>query len=432
MYTATTNLVASGLGADGDQESTRGTSKFFCSALQLSGFVGVALGGILFGFAAPLLRSIIGNNNIDAEVFSAALTYVRIRALGMPAAAVIGTSQAACVGMRDLKSPLYVLLAAAVINGLGDFCLVRNANPFLGGCAGAAWATVFSQYAAVSLFVRWLRHRPKDRPPPQYRLQKMIAGHLNRRSTRGFLRGHFRARDFLAPPDPENASAFAPYVIPVTSTQFGRISSYVAMSHVIASSLGTTNMAAHQVIISIWFCLYPAAESLSQAAQSFVPAIFEAEPSPIRTAALRQTLMNFWKAGLVMSAGLCGAVSIIPFLGGFFTADPLVISLVRTVVPLLLVIFSTLGLFTSSEGVLLGQKDLGFLGKSYAIFFFVVPYFMLRLKREVLSGTSRVNLRSVWAVFTGYQLFRTSLWMVRGIVLQRRTHAQLLDNEKKS
>ena len=55
----------------------------------------------------------------------------------MPAAAVIGTSQAACVGMRDLKSPLYVPLAAAIINGLGDFFLVRNANPIIGGCAGA-------------------------------------------------------------------------------------------------------------------------------------------------------------------------------------------------------------------------------------------------------------------------------------------------------
>lgn len=100
MYTATTNLVASAQAKDDGVEGTPRTSHNFIAALQLSGFVGAALGTVLFAFAIPILRTIIGNDAIDPDIFSAALKYVRTRALGVPAAAIIGSSQAACLGMR--------------------------------------------------------------------------------------------------------------------------------------------------------------------------------------------------------------------------------------------------------------------------------------------------------------------------------------------
>ena len=315
--------------------------------------------------------------------------------------------------MQDIKSPLYVLLAAAVVNFVGDVTLVGSSHPLLGGAAGAAWATVFSQYAAVFFFVQWLCHCGDEK----------VTSRLDKYSTHGFLQGKFRGRDFLRPPSREKVVAdFTPYLVPVTSTQVGRVSSYVAMSHVISSSLGTVSMAAQQVILSLWNCLYPVGESLSLTAQSFVPSIVERKASKARASALSQTLKNFWKAGAIFGAALAGAVVCIPLLNPFFTADPAVIALVNSVVPLLLVIFSTLGIFTASEGILLGQKDLGFLGKSYTSFFFVVPYLMLRVKRMAQSGTVQVSLRSVWTVFTAYQLFRTCLWVLRTLQLQKRTN----------
>lgn len=314
--------------------------------------------------------------------------------------------------MQDIKSPLYVLLAAAVVNFVGDMTLVGSSHPLLGGAAGAAWATVFSQYAAVAFFVQWLCHGEK----------KTQSSRLAKYSTHGFLQGKFRGRDFLRPPSREKVADFTPYLVPVTSTQVGRVSSYVAMSHVISSSLGTVSMAAQQVILSLWNCLYPVGESLSLTAQSFVPSIVERKASKARAAALSQTLKNFWKAGAIFGTVLSGAVLCIPLLNQFFTADPAVIALVNSVVPLLLIIFSTLGIFTASEGILLGQKDLGFLGKSYTSFFFVVPYLMLRVKRMAQSGAAHINLRSVWTIFTAYQLFRTCLWVLRTCQLQNRTN----------
>jgi len=53
---------------------------------------------------------------VDPTLLEPAMQYVRIRALAMPAAAMLGSAQTACLGMRDVKSPLYVTLVAAVVN----------------------------------------------------------------------------------------------------------------------------------------------------------------------------------------------------------------------------------------------------------------------------------------------------------------------------
>ena len=161
MYTGATNLIAAAKEHDEGVPGAPQTSRTLIGVLQLSTFVGLGLGAVLLAAARPLLRTIIGNDSISPAVFDAALKYVRIRALGMPAAAMIGSAQAACLGMQDIKSPLYVLLAAAVVNFCGDVIFVGSSHPWIGGAAGAAWATVFSQYAAVSLFVHWMCHKAR-------------------------------------------------------------------------------------------------------------------------------------------------------------------------------------------------------------------------------------------------------------------------------
>jgi Na+-driven multidrug efflux pump len=441
LYTGTTNLIAASQEKDKSGSTKSRTADIFISALQLSGFVGAALGAILLTLSVPILKAIIGNNSIDPNIFSASLKYVRIRALGMPAAAFIGTAQAACLGMRDSKSPLYVLFAAAVVNFLGDICLVGNSNAWIGGAAGAAWATVVSQYAAVFFFVRLLCHdRPAESKADVTNIETTVNRFFPKKSsndtieeqnspskteasrTKGFLKGKFRASVVFHLPSRDSISGFIPYIVPVTCTQVGRVSSYVSMSHVISSTLGTTSMAAQQVIISSWNCLYPVGESLSLTAQSFLPSIVERPMTgKNRASLLKKTLMNFWKSGLIFGSGLFATALCLPRLNPLLTSDPTVMASVNSVVPLLLVIYSTIGIFTSSEGMLLGQKDLGFLGKSYTSFFFIVPYFMLRLKRAALNaGSKTVNLKSVWTVFTCYQVFRTIMWALRALYLVQR------------
>lgn len=368
---------------------------------------------------------------------------------------------------------------------------VANSNPWIGGAAGAAWATVFSQYAAVAIFVRWLctSIKPKNKPEnetPTVNLSQAIleltgkpksagagrrkrfrdalrsfrnptfssqdnkgetvirgGGRLSMQlpkavksvtekkqndeegfSVRGFLAKRFRGRDLLKFPNKDTVKEVGEYVVPVTCTQVGRVSGYVAMSHVVTSSLGIISMAAQQVIVSLFYCLCPVADSLSLTAQSFVPAIQEKKASVERSKALKETAVNFAKAGAIFGGFMAVAVSCIPLLSGFFTSDIYVSSLVNMVAPLLICIFAVHGIVCSMEGILLGRKDLSFLGKMYAAYFAFVPYFMLRVKRAALSGTHNVNLTSVWKVFLSYQLFRCVVWLARVGLLQRRTHRE--------
>ncbi len=397
MYTATTNLVAGARGEESSSEEKPKTKKMLINALQMSGYVGTILGSVLIAFGPALLRSIIGNDNIDPNVFAAALRYVRIRALGMPAAVIIGSAQSACIGMQDIKSPMYVLVAAALVNFIGDVIFVPQKSALIGGAAGAAWATVFSQYAALAMFIKWLTSKPEKKEQPlnltnaileltghskegksrrkKFRraLQKLSLttgnhndGAINETqknvgmkvqvvskpekefTIRGFLAGC--RQDLLKPPTLENAKVFWPYFLPVTATQCGRVSAFVSMIHVVSSALGTMSLAANQVILSIFYCLCPICDSLNLTAQSFVPVIAQRKSTLHRAKALRELTNNFLKTGLFMGAVTVGVVNCIPLVSKFFTSDASVIALVNTLVPVLAGTFSVHGIMCAMEG----------------------------------------------------------------------------------
>ena len=520
MYTAATNLIAGAREADKSNVEDGGlgevdgrvdkvgkvgrsrTARTLLASLQLALYVGIGFGLILGTFSRQLLRALIGDAaTMDPAVFAAANRYVQIRSLGMPAAVAVGTAQSACLGLQDMKSPLYVLLAAALVNACGDALLVGNQNIWIGGCSGAAWATVLSQYAALGLFVAWLRTKPRQsrenngtEPPNSKepakgieeevkmvdisdailelttgseegrprrrrfrrtvrdmlskddrlsgwteRLNKKMKIDASRASSsrspssappsRGVLANQFRFLDLFRLPPLAVAKEFWPFVIPVTTTAIGRISGYLAMSHVASSALGVVDMAAQAVIFSFFCCLTPICDSLNLTAQSFVPAIYEKRPSRARADALRQTLRNFSKVGGLFGAVLVAMVATIPVLSQYFTADLAVRSAVNRAIPGLSLFFALSGLVCVGEGMLLGQKDLKFLGNAYGAYFFAVPYFLLRLKKRALMGLQDVGVGTMWRTFSIYQAIRCCIWFARMLQLQRRTDRQISEED---
>jgi Na+-driven multidrug efflux pump len=427
LFTGTTHMVAVAQEADRGVEGKPETAKAFRGALQLSVMVGAGVGSFLLLFARPLLKGIIGNEAIDPEVFGAAMKYVRIRSLGMPAAAAIGTAQAACLGMQDIRSPLYVILVAAGVNLVMDLLLVGRSQLWIGGAAGAAWATMFSQYIAMGLFFKWLCQKPEPSNSdfrsrnPLTRLASIPLPTLGKKTeTRGFLANRLHWKDFLEKPDTSTTEAFKPYAVPITVTEVGRCSAYVALGHTVSSSFGTISMAANQIVTSIFYTLIPIADCLCLTAQSFLPGIVARKPSPERARAIRGLTQSLLKVAGLLGVFLAGTVACIPFALQLFTTDPAVMILVRQIIPVLFIIFSLHGVFCGSEGILLGQRDLKFLERMYAAYFVVVPYLMLQVKKAAKTGAD-VGLSSVWNIFLGYQLFRIAAWVARVAWLQRRT-----------
>jgi len=422
--------VAASAAADRGKTEKHRTVDTLVGALQLSLIVGCALGIIMYVFAQTFLTTIMGTTieNADVAVMEPALEYVKIRALAMPAAAILGSVQTACLGMQDVKSPLYATILASIVNLIANIILVPASKVATtsatwswltkSGAASAAWGTVLAQYVTLFASIYWFCGSSKRTTN-------------NPTFTRGFLAGKFAMRDFLRLPDKSVAKGFVQYFIPVTTTQVGRCSASATLDHVVTSSMGTVNMAANQIITSVFYGLIPLADSLSLAAQSFVPVLAQRNNSPEKARLLMDLQRNFLKA-----AGLCGAtlstvMALMPFGSRLFTSDPDVIKTIISILPIHFVISSMHGIFCGSEGMLLGYKDLGFLSRMYGVFTLVIPYLLLRIKRAALAGSSDVSLASVWQVFLGLQITRVCLMAGRVWWLQAHSDQPLTKRKDK-
>jgi len=148
LSVATTDLVArSGCGAEpggGDACEVDAAARAATTGLVLAAAFGVGVGASLWAGAGPLCAAYSGN----ARLAPLSATYVRVRALALPAALAGSVAQAACIGSRDTVTPAVSVAIAAALNFAGDLALVPRF-----GLAGAAAATALSQYAAAAMLV---------------------------------------------------------------------------------------------------------------------------------------------------------------------------------------------------------------------------------------------------------------------------------------
>ena len=486
LFVGATNFVAQaaargastphGSLVDVDDKSERSSpARILLSTLQISLHTGTLLGVVLFALAPALITLLTGGRgSLPPEVFGPAVQYVRIRALGFPAAAVLGSAQAACLGLKDTATPLLVLGAAAILNVVGDMSLVGMAgNRWMFGAAGAAWATVVGQTAAVALFLKLLKAKPKVKKEDDTveaaaaatkvggrggRLSLTRLFSRGRRSSlevgdvavdlppgngdsdgsddggaisaRGFLAEHnFEPHHILRLPPKSTVKQFLPYVVPVTTTSVGRVSLFLSMAHVVSSCMGVVGMAAQTIALGIFDALCPLSQSLTLAAQAFVPGALE-EQDRLRRAAereaeatgrprekspdvLAQFSRQFLKAGAAFGLFTTLLATATPTLSGLMTTNAAVVSQIAAVMPHLAAIFALHGLVMSAEGVLLGKEDVNYLGWMYGAFFFIMPAWMMRVKHGALNLGKTAGLDSVWGVFLMYQLMRSVLWAGR-------------------
>lgn len=289
------------------------------------------------------------------------------------------------------------------------FLVGQKRSAWVGGAAGAAIATTMSQYFALYLFFRRFASTNT----------KTSEDTEETSSTKGLLVGQLHWREFFRLPCKDTLNEYTPFVIPVTTTQIGRCSTYVAMSHVVSSIMNEQKMAAQQIITSVFYTLIPIGDSCSLTAQTFLPSILSQKPSERRTDALRGTMKNIYSVAGILGVFLGLIAACIPLMCPLLTQDIAVTTTVNQIVPHMLGIMFTHGIFCASEGMLLGFRDLKFLRNIYAIFFVVVPMLMLRLKWVARAGIE-VSLTSIWNIFLGYQAFRITSFASRAFFLRRR------------
>ena len=130
-------------------ESTIHTSVVLCT------IIGFAIGTVCFLFAEPMLSMM----NTKPELINAAVRYLKIYSLGMPAMAIYNYGNGVLSANGDTKRPLIYLTIAGILNVILNLFFVIVCHL---AASGVAMASAIAQYVSAILIIRNLLRREDD------------------------------------------------------------------------------------------------------------------------------------------------------------------------------------------------------------------------------------------------------------------------------
>ncbi|CAM5598369.1 MATE family efflux transporter OS=Streptomyces alboniger OX=132473 GN=CP975_17545 PE=4 SV=1 [Streptomyces alboniger] len=368
---ATTAAVARRVGAGDLQAAIRqGMDGIWLALLLGAAVIAVALP------AAPALVDLFGASDTAAPY---AVTYLRISSLGIPAMLMVLAATGVLRGLQDTKTPLYVAIGGFVANGALNLGLVYGADL---GIAGSAWGTVIAQcgMAAVYLFVvvrGARRHGASLRPD--------AAG--------------IRAC----------AQAGAPLLVRTLSLR-----AILMIATAVAARLGDADVAAHQIILSLWSLMAFALDAIAIAGQAIIGRYLGADDPAGARAVCRRMVQWGVASGVVLGLLIVLAR---PLFIPLFTGDAAVQD---AALPALVVVALTqpiCGIVFVLDGVLMGAGDGPYL--AWAMLITLAVFTPVALLIPTLGG----GLTAVWGamalmmtvrMLTLWARSRSGRWLVTG------------------
>ncbi|MGW3507872.1 MATE family efflux transporter [Streptomyces sp. NPDC000994] len=357
---ATTAAVARRVGA-GD---IRAAIRQGMDGIWLALLLGAAVIAVVLP-TAPALVDLFGASHTAAPY---ATTYLRISSLGIPAMLIVLAATGVLRGLQDTRTPLYVAVAGFVANAALNVGLVYGAGL---GIAGSAWGTVIAQcgMALVYLYVvvRGARRH-----------------HASLRPDRAGIRA--------------SAQAGAPLLVRTLSLR-----AILMIATAVAARLGDADIAAHQIVLSLWSLLAFALDAIAIAGQAIIGRYLGAnDPEGAREACRR---MVQWGIAVGFALGLLVILSRPLFLS-LFTSDALVKD--TALAALLLVAFSQpiCGVVFVLDGALMGAGDGPYLAGAMLVTLAV--FTPVALLVPVLGG----GLTALWTAMTLMMTVRMlTLWL---------------------
>ncbi|HZF89811.1 MATE family efflux transporter [Streptomyces sp.] len=308
---ATTAAVARRVGAGELQAAIRqGMDGIWLALLLGAGVIAVVLP------TAPSLVELFGASDSAAPH---AITYLRISALGIPAMLVVLAATGVLRGLQDTKTPLYVAIAGFVANGALNAGLVYGADL---GIAGSAWGTVIAQLGMATAYLVVV------------------------------VRGARRHGASLRP-DTAGIKASAQAGVPLLVRTLS-LRAILMIATAVAARLGDADIAAHQIILSLWSLLAFALDAIAIAGQAIIGRYLGAGDAQRARDVCRRMVQ--WGVAVGVLLGLLVIVSRPLFLP-LFTSDPAVKD---AALPALLVVALSQpisGVVFVLDGVLMGAGD---------------------------------------------------------------------------
>ncbi len=182
--------------------------------------------------AAPWLVDVFGASHTAAPH---AVTYLRISSLGIPAMLVVLAATGVLRGLQDTRTPLYVAIGGFAANGALNLGLVYGAGL---GVAGSAWGTVVAQCGMAAAYLTVV------------------------------VRGARRHGASLRP-DATGIRASARAGVPLLVRTLS-LRAVLMIATAVAARLGDAEVAAHQIILSLWSLMAFALDAIAIAGQAII------------------------------------------------------------------------------------------------------------------------------------------------------------------
>jgi putative MATE family efflux protein len=355
----TTAQVARASGA-GESETAR---RLGAQAVWLSLGFGVAVSALLALLAEPLVALMGG----EGQAADHAVTYLRIAAIGFPAAFLALGGQGYLRGVADLRTPLVIVIAGNVANVVLEVLFVYG---FGWGIAGSAAGTAIAQLGMGAAFVVViLRGMHAGESWPQLELARRVL-------------------------------SLGKWIFIRTSALMG---SFV-LAGAVATRVGEASIGAHQIAFQLFIFLALVLDSIAIAGQIIVGRELGAGRTERAYAASARMIWLSMAAGAGFTAIMLVLADVLPRI---FTGDASVLEETALLWPLFALMQPLNGAVFALDGILIGAGDGPFLALS------MVGAFLACASVLVLVLVRDWGIRGVWTALVVLIVVRLTLMTAR-------------------
>ncbi|MEV6614591.1 MATE family efflux transporter [Streptomyces sp. NPDC051051] len=331
-------------------------------------WLALLLGAAVIVFVLPAAPSLVELFGASETAAPYAITYLRISALGIPAMLVVLAATGVLRGLQDTRTPLYVAVAGFMANALLNVGLVYGADL---GIAGSAWGTVIAQCGMAAAYLVVV------------------------------IRGARRHGASLRP-DAAGIRASAQAGVPLLVRTLS-LRAVLMIATAVAARLGDADIAAHQIVLSLWSLLAFALDAIAIAGQAIIGRYLGADDPRGARAVCRRMVEWGLAVGVVLALLVVLAR---PLFLPLFTGDPgvkdaalpalLVVALSQPVCAVVFVL----------DGVLMGAGDGPYL--AWAMVLTLAVFAPVALLVPTLGG----GLTALWGAMTLMMAVRMlTLWL---------------------
>ncbi|AWT44272.1 MATE family efflux transporter [Streptomyces actuosus] len=331
-------------------------------------WLALLLGAAVIAVTLPAAPGIVDLFGASSTAAPYATTYLRISSLGIPAMLVVLAATGVLRGLQDTRTPLYVAIAGFVANAALNAGLVYGADL---GIAGSAWGTVIAQCGMAAVYLTVVvrgarRHGASLRPD--------AAG--------------IRA----------SAQAGVPLLVRTLSLR-----AILMIATAVAARLGDADIAAHQIILSLWSLLAFALDAIAIAGQAIIGRYLGAGDAQGARDACRR--MVEWGVAVGVVLGVL-VVLARPLFLPLFTSDSAVTDAALPALVIVALSQPVSGIVFVLDGVLMGAGDGPYL--AWAMLITLAVFTPVALLVPTLGG----GLTALWAAMTLMMLVRmVTLWL---------------------